>query len=349
MEAAQSIEERGPFFGAPLAEQEAECRAWLDANNRPDRHNAVRAHTVSPPQNGRFQILARVSVSKFWDDRSNIQCNLCNVSRKFVTRGYVASYDDGWWYVVGPDCGGEEFLGRFNTALHAHNRREAERLAEGDLQNLLNSLGAWQVFYSSLKGAVACVEEAVQTLESYEPELFGQLQDARRADGQVFTVKAVRATNHKGESYTRFDRDRFTTLAGTKAISRPCVPAAYFRRVIGDVQGFLTGENSLQEAITDHIESNELASLRERVEEALDNLRQAHEGVLEARRFWDAANLDWVSAWIAHPQSPCRKKVAFVSNRNNVASTMANDPEYFIGFRLAALRMYVASPPLAER
>lgn len=339
------LAERGPFYGVSIAKQEEACRLWLDANNRPDRHAAVRPHTVSPPEHAAFSILARVSVSNLWEDKTNIQCNLCNNSRKFVTRGYVATYEDGFWYIVGPDCGGEEFFGRFNTALHEHNRREAERLAEGDLLNLLNSLGAWQVFYANLKDAVECADAANQALSTYHPELFRRLEEARRRDGQVFTYRTERGVNPQGKPYTREIEDRFATLAGTKAISRPTVSERLFRRVGGDVQAYLTGEKSLMEAITAHVEKNEVAALQTRVTEALENLRGAHANVVEARRFWEASNLDWVGAWMTNPRSRFDSNVTIQSDGLVARLISPDDPDWKVTFKLGPLRLYAASPP----
>lgn len=345
MSALQFSDARGPFFGVPIERQEAQCRAWLDANNRADRHMAVRPHTISPPQDGAFNILARVSVSGLWDDKSKIQCNLCNNIRKFKTRGYVASYEDGWWYIVGPDCGGEEFFGRFNTALHQHNRREAERLAEGDLLNLLQSLGAWQVFYAHLKDAVTCADAAARLLDTHHPELFRRLDEARRRDGETFIYRSVRAFNEHGKLYTRNEEHRFTTLVGTKAISRPCVAERLYRRVSGDVQAYLTGEKSLMDAITAHIEKGDVSGLQKQVSEALDNLRGAHANVVEARQFWEPSNLDGVSAWLAHPQARFENIVKFAHSGADARLVSPDDPDWSVTFRLAPLRLYAAAPP----
>lgn len=348
MGAAEIIDERGPYFGVSLDEQAAECRKWLDDNNRPDCHPAVRHHTIGPPKEGSFEILARVWVNRHWSDTSKIHCNLCNTIRKFVSGGYVAAYDDGWWYVVGPNCGGEEFFGRFTTALHRYTRTEAERQAEGGLRHLLTQLGAWQAFHISVRDAALCAEHAAQVLESYEPSLFAEIQEARRADGQLYIVTPVRALDRNQKPYTRYDRDGFATLAGTRGVSRPCIPAAYVKRIAGDVLGFLSGDKSLLDAITAHIERNEVTTLQKRVEEGLDNLKRAHDGVLEAQQFWAASNLDWLSAWIGDRRNPFPRKLALSSKGDLVKVTLEADPDYSLTIDVGTLRRYAAAPPIAQ-
>jgi hypothetical protein len=262
-----------------------------------------------------------------------------------VSGGYVAAYDDGWWYVVGPDCGGEEFFGRFTTALHRYTRSEAERQAEGGLRSLLTQFGAWQTFFLNLQSAASCAEAAALALESHEPQLFALIQESRRADGQLFLVTPVRDCDRNGKPFTRYDRRRFATLAGTKGVTRPCIAAAFVRRVGGDVLGYLTGENSLLDAITTHIERNEVTALQKRVEEALGNLRLAHEGILEAQQFWQPSNLDWLSAWIGHPANRVRRKVALSLKGDSVLITMEDDPEYLVSLDMSALHAYDAIPP----
>lgn len=335
----------GPFFGTHIGVQRSACRAWLDGNNRPDSHPAVRPHSVSPPRDGAFEILSRLWVNRNWADTSKIHCNLCNTSRKFSSGGYLASYDDGWWYVVGPDCGGEEFFGRFNTAKHRYDREEAERVAEGGLRDLLNRLGAWQLLYAQLAAAVSRAEYAAQQLELNERELFDKIQIVRRDDGHVYVVKPVAATDSNGKPYTRYDRDRFTTLAGTKGVSRPCVAAALLRRITGEPLGFLTGRTSLIDAITAHQERGQIVTLQKAIEASLDDLQKAHDAMVEARRFWEHSNLDWISAWIAHPDSGFQKRIAVRSDGHVVHVTMPDDPDYLWRIDVGAIRMYAGLIP----
>jgi hypothetical protein len=168
----------GPLLNTPYDEQLEMWREIDFSVVRPEEISFVREYKHSPPEGVSFKILGELSVKDNWQDKSLIQCNICNRKKKFKLEGYVTTFDDGWWYVVGPDCGGENFVNRFASEKRIYDKMILTQIADDRINIFI------QTHQDNIKKntrAKTIIESAFKlraSVKKGQPELFSKLVTA---------------------------------------------------------------------------------------------------------------------------------------------------------------------------
>ena len=285
----------GPFAGKSWDEQTAECMRWLADGNRPDAHKAVRPHTDKLPDD--FEPMTPVSVQKGWPDTTFIHCNACGNAAKFRDNGHVATAGNGWWYIVGPECGSPEHTARLHQRVNQMRRRHFLSAAEVDVRALATDLPPWRGFMVQLKEVVGVAYRGHKFITTMRPALHALLDAARKGDGWLMVVSTVTEVDVWGDKQERDILVRHTKLDGLPSIAKPCPAVEHFKKAEEILGPMLEQDDALTDEIAKAVASGKQAELHRRLKDGLDRARLAHEAVLEARAFWSASNLRAIATW----------------------------------------------------
>lgn len=318
--------EPGPRYGKDFGQQLIEWRAW-PSSRRPEEHPAVAPHTQEPPDLD-FEILGEVSVHGTWTDKAKIQCNVCGTQRKFINKGYIACYADGWWYIVGPQCGSETHKGRVNTKINAHLLREAEFNADESLRRFMEDRLEWRAYLEAIEKATMTVY-AVWKYMKVQDRFYEGLCTAIRDDGYLRVRNGTKWGRVTGGSF----------LLGN--------PIAKLRTMKQDLSFLLQpiSREEMNAALVALHSNGQLAHASQQLREQVQTLRELDAQIRDAQQFVTTKNLLSLVDWALQRETwaPTRLILSVNGDQMSVPETMGEKRVHFVD--LSPLRTFVASPP----
>ncbi len=297
----------GPFLGVSLQDQIVAWQRWQKSGQRPELHSAVRTFDISPPEGGMFHVLGRVSLNRKWEDQERIQCNVCRIEHKFISDGYVASYDDdGFWYVIGPVCGSDEHQTAVAGAIREHKNREAEKVAEGIVADTMNNYSKWREYYYKLRNAVEIVFEYHNRFRKIAPNSLRALSNIRKSGGALRVVARDAGFNADIGRYQPAVTKTVGRLAGGDFFQGNCLAMKFLRDAVPILELYFADDKTkddLGEAIYNAIESGKLQKLQNMLSGGFDALHRAHEQYEIACAGLNEANFKVLAKWTANPRN----------------------------------------------
>ena len=271
----------------------------LFRNERPDGHPAVRPKEISPPNDKDPEILGRLAVRKSFAHQARFHCNACNTAKKFRENGYLAIYGDGWWYLIGPDCGDDNHRTRSTRAIRAYERAEAEALASGHLKVFLDSFEDAVTYF---KAAVRLRSELYQASAWFltTTRLGRLIRENRGTDGRLFITKQVRKQPPNSDQFYPVNEPYGPPLSGVGFLQsgrnfNHAVKAAH------DKLSSLAGGNYeitvLHKNIVKAGEKSRSHELTKDVKELTRNLDAMRQAIVDAKAFLAHGNLKAVEDW----------------------------------------------------
>lgn len=179
----------GPNKNLPPAKQRALWKQIDFTKVRPEDSGQVNHYKIRPPKDEKFIILGEVSVSKDWTDQSYIQCNICNRKNQFKNEGYIASFIDGWWYVVGPDCGDETFQKSFVLKMNEYSQERILEIANKTVSSFIENYKVNRQIEQSNEKYIKGIFEFRNLVKSRFPTLHSQLVNATKTGGELKITK----------------------------------------------------------------------------------------------------------------------------------------------------------------
>lgn len=288
----------GPYKGVPLERQLADWRKWPQSERRPEEHPAVTPYHIKPPHDPDVEILADIIIHKTWADRSLVQCNVCMREHKFGTRsGYLASFSDGWWYVVGPDCGDATFQGHLARASNVRKKREAEEKAGADLRHFLSVRPQWLSYWQSLRAPIAEIRALRTAIEDMPDSFTSAIRGAARTDRKLVITVRIQGKSH------------FETIGrvagGAFLDTQEAITSTYQRT--GRQFGFLLNpgaeEDRIYEEILQQHEKGTLAASVSKLKSQIGQIAALRALVDDAAAFVTPKNLALIQRWSADERS----------------------------------------------
>ena len=326
------LDDTGPYMGVSLAEQIADWRRWQQSGQRPELHAAVRRYDVPPPEKMPFSVLGRISVNDKWEDQGRIQCNVCKVEHKFITDGYMASYDDGYWYVIGPVCGSDEHQQAVARAIREHRDREAEQIAEGIISNVLTNYAEWRDYYYQLRQAVETVFEYHNRFRKIAPNTFRALSDIRKSGGALRIVTRDAGFNEATGRYQPAVSKTVGRLGGAEFFQGNCLTMKALREAVPVLDVYFANERSkldLSDAVIDATEKGKLQKLQSMLSGALGALRTAHQNVDVAFEALAYENLSALEKWTSNERNEAGLSIRIEADDSIIACHLSNDKPAF--------------------
>ena len=181
----------GPFVGVSYADQRTEFAKWVKSGKRADHHAAVRPPEVSTPLSDEIVIIGEVELRQSYEDKSSwFHCNACNTKAKFKNGGFCAAVGDGYWYIVGPDCGNEEYQRLLNRGLLQYSAELTKTSLEQRIGKFHARFHDWVRGYELAGGAA---REAMQLRqEMWKVERFRSDMVSARKNGGRLTVRSLK-------------------------------------------------------------------------------------------------------------------------------------------------------------
>lgn len=296
---------QGPMYGVPLDEQKL-CWEERPKDSRPESHPAVAPFTQRPTAGVEFEILGSVEINKTWQDQSLIQCNICRRQHKFgVKAGFVASYDDGWWYIVGPQCGGEDYSRSFSRAFNRHRRARADALATEDMRRFLSHRSEWLSYLSAFRDPVDEAHRLWTYFNTNEPDVFMQLKNAAKNGGSMRLSVDTGKRDRWGDPV--YSDVKYGVMKGGAIFASDKPPARLWRDVetrLSPLFSLLDPED-LDRQILDWDARGTLKDANDRLHWCLRDLAYVQGQLEDAAQFVTPENIRKIIEWSRHPDSFC--------------------------------------------
>lgn len=289
----------GPFLGFSYAEQRTEFVNWVKAGNRPDQHPAVLPAEIPPPDSKEIAIIGEVALHSSFEDRTSwFHCNACGCKEKFKGGGFCASVGDGFWYLVGPDCGSEEHQRLLNRGLLQYNAEQANASIEQRVGKFHSRFRDWKRVLdlgdSAAREAMS-FRKAIKQIERFNHDMVTSRKGGGKLDFRVLI-------RNGGDEWLsdRVEEQVFGTLSGWNLFIEPfiatgCVKKA--KKAMTAISGSDQSSAGFEECFLHARNKKGLKKFEADVLDAETHIRHLVDAISDAKAFVSRENAQLIERW----------------------------------------------------
>jgi hypothetical protein len=202
--------------------------------------------------------------------------------------------------VVGPICGNDQHKKAVSIAIREHKYREAERIADTILLDLMENFSAWQTYYNGLRDAVNQMFILHKNFKNAAPKSVSTLGKIEKNGGGLEIIIRHPGYNEMTNAYENAVTDSVGVLLGG-GFFLPKLPAlAEMKRaqeILNPHFGVGTTQDDLIETVCNAEDEQKLQDLQKLLAKGIDSLNRTHECVDRDRRALLPESLNLIKIW----------------------------------------------------